>query len=198
MTTAAILFRFIVGLTFVIAGIAKFSELRAFEQAVWRYDILPARVVRPTARLIPAFEVLFGGALVVGLFMRVSASGLGISVVVFAIAIAVNLLRGRVIDCGCAVAGTPERIGWSSVARNLVLAAMAAITAYAVPGGLAVDDAFVRSGSSVDARSAAVAIAASIVLIVVADVAQLFVRTNRAAKRWTPIAPSGVDAQVSE
>jgi hypothetical protein len=45
--------------------------------------------------------------------------------VVYAVAIGVNLLRGRRdIDCGCAGPASRRPIAWSLVARNVVLAAI--------------------------------------------------------------------------
>src|SRR3990170_4114641 len=44
----------------------------------------------------------------------------------YALAIAINLLRGRTrIDCGCLGFGRHDRIAWTMVARNLVLIALA-------------------------------------------------------------------------
>ena len=44
---------------------------------------------------------------------------------VFTAAVSTNLLRGRIIDCGCAGAATPQRISWSLVARDTVLSGLA-------------------------------------------------------------------------
>jgi hypothetical protein len=48
---------------------------------------------------------------------------------VFACAAATNLLRGRIVDCGCFGPVGERRITWWTVARNLVLAGAAAVVA---------------------------------------------------------------------
>jgi len=52
----------------------------------------------------------------------------------FAAAMAANLLRGRSdIDCGCAIGRLRERIGWPLVTRNLLLAVVALLLAWGRP-----------------------------------------------------------------
>ena len=61
---------------------------------------------------------------------------MAILLLLFAAAMAVNLRRGRAdIDCGCALGLLKERISWPLVARNLVLAAAAAVIAVARADG---------------------------------------------------------------
>ena len=59
---------------------------------------------------------------------------MAILLLAFAWAMAVNLRRGRAaIDCGCALGLLKERISWPLVARNLLLAAAAAVIAVSTP-----------------------------------------------------------------
>jgi Methylamine utilisation protein MauE len=90
---------------------------------------------------------------------------------VFATAIAINLLRGRVFDCGCAGAA-PRTIGWSHVAVNVALAGIAAIIAVAPPADLAVVPGPAAVFSVATPRSDALPIVLAVLLaLVIANIA---------------------------
>lgn len=127
-------FRFVLGVLFVAAGVAKLGQRRLFASAVRRYRVLPESVVGPVAAGLPWLELGVGGLLIGGIALPVVAVAAAGMLVVFAAGMALNLGRGRRIDCGCRGVGVPRRIGWPSVARNLVLAAAAAAVAAASPG----------------------------------------------------------------
>jgi Methylamine utilisation protein MauE len=129
--------RFALAWFFVLAGGAKFADLDAFENAVRDYQLLPGRLVRPLARALPAAEVAAG--VLMGAGVGITAVGVLMTVllVAFALAVAANLLRGRYIDCGCFGGLGSKRISWGAVARNVLLAAIAAAVADAAPAELA-------------------------------------------------------------
>ncbi len=123
---------------------SAWSKLRAPDEVlgvVENYRLVPAPLVAPVARALPVLEIGAGlglllpptrgpgGLLAAGLFL------------VFALAMAINLGRGRTeIDCGCFLGRHKDRISWALVGRNLVLAAggllVALAPAAAVPGAL--------------------------------------------------------------
>jgi hypothetical protein len=131
-------FRFALGGLFVLAGAAKLASLETFENSVRDYRILPGRLVRPVSRVLPPTEVSAGALM--GLGVAVVAVGVLMTVLlaIFAMAVAINLVRGRSIDCGCLGGLGSKQITWGMVARNLLLAAAAAIVAAVSPGDLAV------------------------------------------------------------
>jgi uncharacterized membrane protein YphA (DoxX/SURF4 family) len=133
---ALLALRFVLALVFIRAGVVKLSGLADFRAAVRNYQILPARLTGAAALGVPAAEVGAGTLLLLGVYPGITAACLAVLLAVFSVAIAVNLARGRVFDCGCG--GTaPQRISWRHVAVNALLAAAAAAMTLAPPSGFA-------------------------------------------------------------
>ena len=125
------------GVVFLRSAAAKLRTGN-FVETVEDYRLLPSIAVRPIGLLLPWLEAAVGVAIVAGIAPALglwAAAGL---LAVFAIAMAINLVRGRRIACGCkGSAKTP--IGWDLVVRDSVLAGMAAFSATVGPvGGLSV------------------------------------------------------------
>jgi uncharacterized membrane protein YphA (DoxX/SURF4 family) len=131
---ALLALRFILALVFIRAGIVKLSGLADFRAAVKNYQILPARLTGAAALGVPAVEVGAGTLLLLGVLPGITAGCLAALLVVFSVAIAVNLARGRVFDCGCDGAA-PQQISWRHVAVNVLLAGAAAAMTLAPPSG---------------------------------------------------------------
>ena len=68
---------------------------------IYNYRLLPGPLVNPAALAMPWAELLVGLALVCGIWRRTAASLVGALLLLFIVAITVNLLRGNAIDCGC-------------------------------------------------------------------------------------------------
>ena len=104
----------------------KFSEPDSFAGALAGYQILPHWAVTPVARVLPVVEAVLGVGILVPITRPFALPVLAVLVVVYALAIAVNLARGRRnIDCGCG--GATHPVSWGLVVRNLVLAAAALV-----------------------------------------------------------------------
>lgn len=119
---------------FALALPGKLRDFAAFAATVANYRIVPAGASPAVAAAVVAGEL----AVVAGLVLpasRAAAAGLAmVLLVIFTVAIAVNLLRGRrTIDCGCFRSLIRERLGWSHVARNLLLVAAALQVATIAP-----------------------------------------------------------------
>lgn len=97
-----------------------------FEQHLQAYRLLPERAL-PIGRVLPWLEWLAGGLLVAGP-RPWGALLAGALLSVYAWAMAINLWRGRVLDCGCG--GEPQPLSWGLVARNLLMIAMALAAAW--------------------------------------------------------------------
>jgi uncharacterized membrane protein YphA (DoxX/SURF4 family) len=158
---AALASRFALAAVFLGAGLAKLVRPAEFAGAVDAYRLVPAALVRPLATWLPRLEVAAAALLALGVASRPAALAALALLLGFAAAIAVNLLRGRTIDCGCLGTAAPRRIGWPLVARNLVLAGMALLVAAAAPRVLALPGPLADGRpSGLDAgRCAAVALA---------------------------------------
>jgi len=116
-------------LLFVSAGLHKLRDLRRFDAIFAAYDLLPVLAYRRLSWAIPAAELAVAGGL---LFedSRPFAAAVGIALLlVYALAIGVNLKRGR-RDLACGCGGPDERrpIARWMVWRNILLAAALAST----------------------------------------------------------------------
>ena len=121
------------GLMFLIAAWHKFSEAAQFRVTLLEYQVLPEALVAPATRIVPLVELLLGGAWLVGYFgqgMTAIASALLLGV--YALAIGINIARGRVhFDCGCGFGGSSENEQYLSgglILRNLLLIGAALTT----------------------------------------------------------------------
>lgn len=93
--------RIILGGLFIYAGITKITHLHAFAKIINNYQLLPDTLVYIAAAVLPWIEILSGLFLVSGLFKRTAALLLSTLLLVFIIAISINLVRGLNFDCGC-------------------------------------------------------------------------------------------------
>ncbi|MGH6903021.1 MAG: MauE/DoxX family redox-associated membrane protein [Geminicoccaceae bacterium] len=111
---------------FALAAFAKLRALHEFVGVVHNYRVLPEGLVRPVAYGLPPLEAAIALGLMIEPTRMLAASGATVLLLVFGIAMGVNLVRGRVeIDCGCFASALKQRISWSLVARNLVLIGLA-------------------------------------------------------------------------
>ena len=80
---------------------SKIANPHAFAKIVWNYKLLPDNLVTLVAVFMPWLEIIAGLFLVAGLFKKPSAFALSGLLMVFIIAISINLARGLEFDCGC-------------------------------------------------------------------------------------------------
>lgn len=109
------------------AAVSKLAVLDEFAGVIANYRVLPDWPVLQVgvARMIPVLEIAGGvGLLVPATRLPAAALVLGL-LIVFSVALAINLLRGRTwIDCGCFRHRARQPITWTLVARNGVLIAL--------------------------------------------------------------------------
>ncbi len=123
---------------FGLGAWGKFRELEEFTGIVRNYRLLPELAIRPVAYLMPALEAAIAVALLVGTVQPYPAMGAFVLLAIFALAIGINILRGRrYIDCGCFKTTLKQRLSWWLVIRNGLLMIMAAVLV--VTGGSSAD-----------------------------------------------------------
>jgi uncharacterized membrane protein YphA (DoxX/SURF4 family) len=116
--------RIMLALIFLTAAVGKFRHLLAFKGVLDNYRLLPHWALVPAQLSIPAGEI----AIAVGILcFPAPAATIGAALlVVFAAAMAINLRRGRLqIDCGCHQSALRQRLSWTLIWRNGVLALLA-------------------------------------------------------------------------
>ncbi len=108
-------------LLFACAGAHKLKDRLRFQAQLAEYRLLPGSLVAFVATLLGALEILLSVALIVPVSREVAGIVAASLLIGYALAIGINLLRGRsYIDCGCG--DTPQMLsGWLLV-RNALLA----------------------------------------------------------------------------
>ncbi len=109
-----------------VAALGKLRNRDAFRGIVHNYRLLPEALDPVVADALPVIELLTAAALLLPGMQVPGAVATIVLLLGFAMAMAVNLARGRrEIDCGCFIGVLRQRIGWSLVIRNLLLSAAA-------------------------------------------------------------------------
>lgn len=121
------------GLMFLIAAYHKLAEGPEFRATLYDYQVLPVSLVPLASRIIPIVELLLGGSWLVAYYQQsLTAIGSAVLLGIYALAIGINLYRGRIhIDCGCGFGGKTDNeqlITGGLVFRNLVLMSVALTT----------------------------------------------------------------------
>jgi uncharacterized membrane protein YphA (DoxX/SURF4 family) len=116
--------RLLLGGIFVYASIDKISHPAEFAKVVYNYQILPAMASNLTAMVLPWLELFAGLALLVGIWRAESSLTISLLLVVFIVALSVNLVRGVDIDCGClSVGGGGRSISLVTIVEDVLLLA---------------------------------------------------------------------------
>ena len=89
------------GAIFVAAAVPKILDPPSFAHRVYNYRLLPGAAVNAAALVLPWIELLAGLALVVGFWKRTAAGIAGVLLLVFVMALAINLARRNPVECGC-------------------------------------------------------------------------------------------------
>ena len=116
--------RLLLGTVFLVAGLGKLADRAGSRQALIEFGV-PTPLVAPLAILFPLAELAVATALVplsTAWFGALGALGL---LLLFVVAIGLNLARGRKPECHCFGQLRSAPVGWKTLARNGVLAALA-------------------------------------------------------------------------
>lgn len=139
-------------------AVAKLLARRDFALAAEAYELVPERLVPGFALAFPAAELLAALLLVWPAARPAGASLAGFLVAAATAAVAVNLLRGRlVLDCGCGGLSGRQPLSWWLVLRNAGLLLLLAAAMVPAAAALRVDPA----GGLAGAASLALAYAAA-------------------------------------
>ena len=96
-----LVFRWILGWTFVYASYHKILAPGDFAKIIYGYDLFPAGMINLIAIIVPFVELFAGLALIGGIYARAAVLVLNAMLVFFIIILSYNLLRGHEFDCGC-------------------------------------------------------------------------------------------------
>jgi len=152
---AGLVIRLAAAAVWLTAGFAKIVDLGHFHDQVEQYRLLPNALEAPFAYTLPFLEVLVGLYLLVGLLTRVAAIAACVLMILFLVAQGQAWARGLVLDCGCFGSIAHEKVGATTIARDVALGLPSLVMAIWPARLLSLDrllfglpDAFVRRADS--------------------------------------------------
>jgi putative oxidoreductase len=137
-------FRLIVGGVFVWSGLLKAVHPLDFAQNVENYQLLPRLLSLVVGLALPWVEMAAGLLLVLGLFRRGAALAAAGLLGAFIILISVTIVRGLDLSCGC-FGSLSGKVGWTLLAQDVVLLAMAVNILLSPPAHFSLDSARSKS-----------------------------------------------------
>jgi uncharacterized membrane protein YphA (DoxX/SURF4 family) len=90
---------------FIYAPLNKIADPPGFAKLVFEYHLLPAAAVNAWALYLPWLELIAGLALLIRPLMRGGAAVTAGLLVLFLLAVGINIARGIPFECGCGGAG---------------------------------------------------------------------------------------------
>jgi uncharacterized membrane protein YphA (DoxX/SURF4 family) len=96
-----LLLRLIVGGLFIWAAVTKIAEPLSFAQDVKNYRLVGQTISFFTAIILPWIELIAALCLIIGVFPRSSALLISGLLVFFILLVAITIIRGIDVDCGC-------------------------------------------------------------------------------------------------
>jgi len=117
-------FRLVVGGVFIWSGMLKVLDPLGFAQNVEAYELFPRWMCLLVAVTLPFVEVVTGLLLVLGLFRRAAALIACGLLSGFIILVAVTMVRGLDLSCGC-FGSFSGKVGWPLLVQDIVLLFMA-------------------------------------------------------------------------
>ncbi len=113
--------RFFIGFIFVYSGIEKISNPSAFSEAILNYKIINLEISNMVSIVLPWFELLVGVLFIFKINVKENIVIIGILLLTFNLLIAIAILRGLNIDCGCFGTSYGVKVGILKLAENFGL-----------------------------------------------------------------------------
>jgi uncharacterized membrane protein YphA (DoxX/SURF4 family) len=104
-----LLVRLAVGIIFIYASLDKIAQPGQFARIVYNYHILPGELINLMAIIMPWIELICGALLILGIYKEGSVLILNVLVLVFIVAVGINLFRGVDLECGCFTVSSKAR-----------------------------------------------------------------------------------------
>jgi len=118
-----LVFRLLVGAVFVYSGIVKALGPLDFAQQVRNYRVIGQDLSFLVAVYLPWLEILAGAFLVAGILKKASAALISLMLGGFIVLVAVTIVRGIDVDCGC-FGALSRRADWRLLLEDAALLAM--------------------------------------------------------------------------
>ena len=119
-----LIFRIILGVVFIFAGIEKVANPADFSEAVANYRVIPHFLQNIVAIVIPWVEVVSGILLLYGKWAKENSTIISVLLIAFNILVLQAMLRGLDIECGCFGTIDAQIVGFRKLLENFALLAM--------------------------------------------------------------------------
>ena len=119
----ALALRLYIGGLFIYASMYKISYTAEFAETIASYQLVPYWAVNVLSVFMPWFELVCGVLLIIGFRAKTAVVLIGGMLVMFTVAVVVNLMRDSPIPCGC-FSSVEDPISWWTVVRDLIWVAM--------------------------------------------------------------------------
>lgn len=106
---------------FIVSGLTKLIDIKGFEIAVSRFEILPSFFISYFSILLPVVELFLGLCLLFGLYINLVLKSLFILTCFFILVIITTLIRGITVNCGCFGGLFNDIVGTEVLIRNIFL-----------------------------------------------------------------------------
>lgn len=126
--TIQLISRYSVGIILLVGSISKLANMEWFIGVLRRYNLAPRDSDVVMALAIAIAELALGLFLIAGEWLPWSVYIALFLFLIFTVAITINLIRGRFIECGCGGFWKRGTIGWQLVLRNLGLSGLALLS----------------------------------------------------------------------
>lgn len=121
--------RVLLAAVFGVAGVAKLADLPGSRRAIAEFG-LPDRLVAPLGLALPLAELAIAALLLPVATVWWGAVAALALLLAFIAGIAINLARGRTPECHCFGQLHSAPVGWSTLLRNVALAAVASFVVW--------------------------------------------------------------------
>jgi thiol-disulfide isomerase/thioredoxin len=133
MSSIILIVRTMLFVVFAVAAVAKLTDLRASRETVEAFGV-PRRLAVLAGTALPVAELAAAAALLPQASARWGAAAALLLLLVFSGGVAYALSQGRTPDCNCFGQVSSAQISWRTLARNGVLALIAALAVWQAPG----------------------------------------------------------------
>lgn len=106
-----ILTRLALGGIFIYASLDKIGDPAQFARIIYNYHLVPGNLINISALILPWTELICGVFLIIGVYRDGASFMLNFLLIVFMIAISINLYRGVDLECGCFTVSSKAKDG---------------------------------------------------------------------------------------
>src|SRR5215469_13361337 len=122
--------RVLLSAVFLFAGVSKLlAGFQQLQKTLTEFGV-PSFIVGPLSFVLPFYELSIACLLLFNEAARLGAIGALAALLIFTVAITANLAAGKKPSCNCFGQVHSKPIGWTTVARNVSLAALAVVSAW--------------------------------------------------------------------